>query len=52
LLRSALRYTDLNIGLLVLSFVAALALTILAVVVVDRARSSSVIDRVYRGIFA
>jgi uncharacterized membrane protein len=53
LLRSALGYTDLSVGLLVLSFVVALALTILAVVVVDRARSiSAMVDRVYREVFA
>ena len=53
LLRGALRYTDLNTALLVLSFVVALALTVLAVVALDRARSKSVtVDRVYKEIFA
>lgn len=53
LLRRGFRYLNLGIGALVVSFVAALVLTVVAVVTLDRARSKSpAIDRLYKGIFA
>jgi hypothetical protein len=53
LLRGGLRHVALGTGELVLSFLAALALTVLAVIAMDRARSQSVtVDHLYKGVFA
>jgi len=53
ILRRSLHDFDLETGLLTLSFIAALALTVLAVFAADRARARSLfIDRFYKSIFA
>lgn len=53
LLRRSLHDFDLETGLLTLTFVAALAITVLAVFAADRVRAKSVfIDRFYKSIFA
>jgi peptidoglycan/LPS O-acetylase OafA/YrhL len=53
ILRRSLRDFDLETGLLALTFIAAVALTVLAVFAVDRARARSLfIDQFYKSIFA
>lgn len=53
LLRAALRHTDMDAVKLVLSFVAALSLTVLVVVAMDGTRAKSLaVDRMYKAVFA
>ena len=52
-LRRAFRLVELGPGMLAVSFFAAVALTIIAVVVVDRARArSATVDGLYRTVFS